>query len=244
MEYVVMFLYLFVIGSLIGWVIELFYRRFFSTKRWINPGFLNGPFLPLYGFGLSIMYFICLLALSWWMKAIIIAVLMTFIELIAGIIFINIMKIKLWDYSNERFNYKGIISLKYSIFWGILGIVFVFMVDPVFHVIINHLIGVTWLIFPLGLLYGLILSDFGNSINLAFRIRQTAIKAKELILYEYLKKYIAKQEKEKQGKRSFFFAFRSSDSVSRNTEKYIDYVKKQLQDSTNEKIQEKLHEIE
>ena len=115
MNYVISFLFLFMIGSLIGWLIELFYRRFVSTKKWINPGFLNGPYLPLYGFGLAIMYFICLIPTDWWVKAIIISILMTLIELIAGIIFINIMKIKLWDYSNQKLNYKGVICLKYSI---------------------------------------------------------------------------------------------------------------------------------
>ncbi|MBR0031622.1 MAG: hypothetical protein IJP61_04990, partial [Treponema sp.] len=45
--------FLFFAGSIIGWGIELFWRRFFSKnnpeKKWINPGFLTGPYLPLYG---------------------------------------------------------------------------------------------------------------------------------------------------------------------------------------------------
>lgn len=32
--------FLFFIGSTVGWVLELFYRRIISTKEWINPGFL------------------------------------------------------------------------------------------------------------------------------------------------------------------------------------------------------------
>ena len=35
--------FLYMLGSVGGWVIELFFRRFFSMKKWINPGFLNGP---------------------------------------------------------------------------------------------------------------------------------------------------------------------------------------------------------
>lgn len=48
--------FLFFIGSMIGWVLELFYRRMISEREWINPGFLVGPYLPLYGFGLSTFY--------------------------------------------------------------------------------------------------------------------------------------------------------------------------------------------
>lgn len=48
--------YLFFIGSVLGWVLELFYRRFISganpERKWINPGFCVGPYVPLYGFGL------------------------------------------------------------------------------------------------------------------------------------------------------------------------------------------------
>lgn len=62
-------LFLFFIGSLIGWVIELFFRRFCSpngrtTKKWVNPGFLVGPYLPLYGSGLCVLYMLASINLS------------------------------------------------------------------------------------------------------------------------------------------------------------------------------------
>ena len=34
-----------------------------------------------------------------------------------------------WDYSNQKFNYKGIISLKHFVAWGLLGIVAVKLYD-------------------------------------------------------------------------------------------------------------------
>ena len=46
-------LYLFFFGGVGGWVLELLFRRFFSganpERKWLNPGFLFGPCLPLYG---------------------------------------------------------------------------------------------------------------------------------------------------------------------------------------------------
>ena len=48
--------FLFFIGSVIGWGLELFFRRIISKGEWINPGFLVGPYLPLYGFGLCVFY--------------------------------------------------------------------------------------------------------------------------------------------------------------------------------------------
>ena len=48
--------FLFFVGSTFGWVLEVFFRRFFSSnnpeRKWIDPGFCVGPDLPLYGSGL------------------------------------------------------------------------------------------------------------------------------------------------------------------------------------------------
>ncbi len=52
------FLYIFIIGSFLGYLAEVLFRRFVSMKRWINPGFLKGPCLPLYGFGLGTLHLI------------------------------------------------------------------------------------------------------------------------------------------------------------------------------------------
>ncbi len=52
--------FLFFLGSVGGWVLELFFRKFLSASnpghKWINPGFCVGPYVPLYGFGLCISY--------------------------------------------------------------------------------------------------------------------------------------------------------------------------------------------
>lgn len=52
--------YLFFIGSVLGWVLELFYPalhlRRQSGAEVVNPGFCVGPYVPLYGFGLCILF--------------------------------------------------------------------------------------------------------------------------------------------------------------------------------------------
>lgn len=50
--------FIFFMGSMAGWVLEVLFRRFFSKanpeRKWINPGFCTGPYVPLYGLGLSL----------------------------------------------------------------------------------------------------------------------------------------------------------------------------------------------
>ena len=58
-------------------------------------------------------------------KALISAALITFIELIFGILFNILLKKNVWDYSNMPLNFKGQICLVYSIFWIFLSLLFI-----------------------------------------------------------------------------------------------------------------------
>ena len=95
--------FLFFVGSVSGWVLELFFRRFFSDanpeRKWINPGFCTGPYLPLYGCGLCLLFLIASLEKYhlfpgvFWNKAILFlfaAATMTAIEYLAGILCLKI----------------------------------------------------------------------------------------------------------------------------------------------------------
>ena len=141
MSDLLVFAFLFFIGSCLGWGIEVIFRKFFSHSnpqhKWINPGFLTGPYLPLYGFGLWGMYFVSYLskiamtgirAVDTVLILMIMAVVMTVIEYIAGVIFIRGMKVKLWDYSHERGNIQGIICPKFTLAWGVLGCFYYFFI--------------------------------------------------------------------------------------------------------------------
>ena len=134
--------FLFFVGSLFGWGIELFWRRFFSKnnpeRKWLNPGFLNCPYLPLYGLSLCTLFSLSFINVSGvserWIREtilfIVMALCITAMEYIAGLIFIKGMHIKLWDYSKNKFNIQGIICLQYTIYWYILSAVYYFLIHP------------------------------------------------------------------------------------------------------------------
>ena len=122
--------FLFSVGSLAGWVLELFYRRLVSSKQWINPGFLVGPYVPLYGFGVCTFYLLAQIPLNGIAVVIIMALTVTLIEYIAGIIFIKGMGVKLWDYSDRWGNIDGLICPLYTVLWGILGAMYYYLANP------------------------------------------------------------------------------------------------------------------
>jgi len=179
MKHLVILSTLFVVGSLLGWVIELFFRRFVSQKKWVNPGFLMGPYLPIYGFGVTILYGVSNIpfhiesqVLDTIIKILFIGVGMTLIEFIAGLIFIKGLKIKLWDYSNRKGNIMGIICPTFSLIWLVVGSLYYFLLNPVL------VMGITWIsenliyTFFIGMVIGAIVVDLCYSIHLATRLKE------------------------------------------------------------------------
>lgn len=209
--------FLFFIGSTLGWVMELFFRRFISSsnpqRKWINPGFCIGPYLPLYGCGLCLLFLIAsleeleLIDNPFLEKAALfltMAVCMTAIEYIAGIISLKVAKVRLWDYRNEWGNIQGIICPKFSLAWALLGAVYYFLIHP--H-IINALV---WLSenlafsFFIGLFFGVFIIDVIYSSRILVKLKQFAEENDVIVKYERLKSQIhAFQEKRAQRHRFF-----------------------------------------
>lgn len=179
--------FLFAVGSMGGWCIEVIFRRFFSKKnperKWLNPGFCLGPYLPLYGFGLVVLFFLSYFgeaigygetALSKVILFFVMALMMTLLELIAGILCTKVFKMKLWDYSKEWGNFMGIICPKFTLFWALLSAAYYFLVQP------NILDSLYWLAahltfsFFVGLFYGVFIIDVIVSSGVAVKIRAYA----------------------------------------------------------------------
>ena len=205
------FLYLFIIGSFLGWLLEIFFRRFFSQKKWTNPGFLKGPCLPLYGFGLCLLYFICTISLKYicngseipafykvdssftydgslsflWTSLIVVVLIgigMTLLEFIAGIIFIKGFRIKLWDYSTLKGNVMGIICPLFSFLWLVAGALFWFFVEPYVLILVRFFNEhIFGLTFFLGIYSGVLVIDIINSVKLASKLSGIAKKNKFVV---------------------------------------------------------------
>ncbi len=117
--------------SILGWMLEVSYRSL-RDKRFVNPGLLRGPYLPLYGTGaLLLMVAGSLLQGSHVLtKALAYFVVTTGLELGSGFIAQHFFQTRLWDYSDQRFNYRGHICLKFSLYWILLAFAFEYAVLP------------------------------------------------------------------------------------------------------------------
>lgn len=230
--------FLFFMGSILGWVLELFFRRIISkTGEWINPGFLVGPYLPLYGFGLCIFYLLSQIDLNSIWTIFIMMVAVTAIEYLAGIIFIKGMGVKLWDYSNEWGNVDGLICPLYMLIWGILGGIYYYFVNPYVLTSLSWLEDNLAFSFFIGLFFGVIIIDVAYSTRIVVRIRKFARENQLIIKYEEFKTSIAQQRVKNKERYSFVFAI--SNNVKAIEEHLNEYMKMQLK--RTDKIKKTVH---
>ena len=211
--------YLFFIGSIVGWVLELLYRNLTKkNEKWVNPGFCTGPYLPIYGFGLCALFLLAsleqysIIKNPFWNKAALFAAMavgMTVIEYAAGLFCLKYLKVRLWDYSNEWGNIQGIICPLFSLFWAILGAIYYFLIHPYI------LDGLNWLShnlafsFFIGMFFGVFIIDMANSAQLAVKLKRFAEENRVVLAYEGIKDHIQSFQRKKAKKYNFFTPFRS-----------------------------------
>lgn len=204
--------FLFFVGSTVGWGMELVFRKYFSDAnpehKWINPGFCTGPYLPIYGFGLCALYLLASMeqrfGLSKAVLFILMAVSMTAIEYIAGILCLKCSKLRLWDYSNEWGNVQGIICPKFSLFWAILGALYYFLIHPFILDALNWLSRNLAFSFFIGMFFGVFLVDYVHSAQLVNKIKAYAEDNHVVIRYEALKVQIRRTHELNRQKYHFF----------------------------------------
>ncbi len=220
--------FLFFVGSVLGWITEVLFRRFFSAKKWINPGFLTGPYLPLYGFGLVFLFGLSLLPVNtgyaWLDAALIILIMgacMTLLEYVTGLIFIRGMKIKLWDYSMRKGNIQGIICPLFSLIWTAVGAFYYLVLHSSVLKMVNWFEDNIAFAFFVGLIFGVFVVDLAHSIDLSVKIRKFAKENKVVIAFEKLKLSVKENIEAGKKRANFIFPFRSGEELEVQLKSYF-----------------------
>ena len=240
--------FLFYIGSSLGWVLELFFRRFISgnnpERKWINPGFMVGPYVPLYGMGLCILYLVSRLSERWqiadpvWnhiLMLLLMAAAMTAIEYIAGIMTLKVMHTRLWDYSKRWGNIDGLICPLFSAIWALMGAVYYFLVDPYILRALDWLSRNLAFSFVIGAFFGVFAIDFVYSTQLMVKIRNFAREKNVVVRYEELKAYF--KEGRARGRQHFFLSLHTEVPLREKLQQYYEYRR-----SRREELERILHD--
>ena len=145
--------------SFIGWCAEVCAAAI-HKRKFVNRGFVGGPFCPIYGTGaVACAIFLPELMGNPFFLFLGGAILSSFIEFVTGALLEKIFHRKWWDYSDIRFNFEGYVCLRYSLLWGALAVLMIYLADPFLASLlafIPHIVGVI----ILWVLAGILAIDF------------------------------------------------------------------------------------
>lgn len=118
-------LWLFFIYSVAGWVTEVF-LKFLEYKRFINRGFLIGPYCPIYGAGAVLITvggkLLSPVDRTWAMSFLIAFVLCGLLEYLTSYILEKYFHARWWDYTERPMNLHGRVWIGNLILFGIGGV--------------------------------------------------------------------------------------------------------------------------
>lgn len=129
--------WIFIIYAFLGWCTEVAYAAV-DTGKFVNRGFLNGPYCPIYGCGIVIVVSILtpikdnLFVLFFGSL-----LLTTVLEFLTGFLLEKIFHNKWWDYSAYPFNIKGYVCLKFSLYWGLACTFVMDIIHPMIYKLIS-----------------------------------------------------------------------------------------------------------
>lgn len=153
----------FFIYSILGFVLESFLA--WISRSGFKSGILYGPWTPIYGIGVVVIlllsnYFFMNLHMPRWIETIvvfiIVAIFLSCLELIGGVLIEKIFNISFWSYENHKFNIGSYISLEMTFIWGIATVLFIYIVNPLFKKIIELIPNALTIVFLI-----IMVMDFG-----------------------------------------------------------------------------------
>lgn len=115
--------------SVLGWMYEATYSSIIEG-RFVNPGFLNGPYCPAYGVGVVAAIVFLSKIKNNFVFALASAVVATVIEFFTSFVLELIYDARWWDYSNHPFNIDGRVCLDAFVFFAIGALICVRLIHP------------------------------------------------------------------------------------------------------------------
>jgi len=135
-------LFFFYFYCFLGWIWETCYVSVLKAK-WVNRGFMRGPFLPIYGSGaIVVLIFTLPFRTNAGLVFVVGMVSATVLEYFTGVVMERMFHVRYWDYSNQHMNLNGHICLTSSLAWGVFSVLLTMhghmLVERiVFHMSIN-----------------------------------------------------------------------------------------------------------
>lgn len=157
----------FIIYSFLGFIVETIFGMLTKGVIESRQSCLFGPFCCIYGLGAMVMIpGLQKFKKSNWALFFAGAVEGSIVEYVMSWIGEIIFQIKWWDYSNMPFNINGRITLTFTVFWGLLALVLIRLINPYIERGINKLSKRWFNILTIGLTIFLVLDLLVTALGL------------------------------------------------------------------------------
>ena len=152
LQNVELYILLFYVYSFLGWFMESI-GGIFVVKKYVNRGFLIGPYCPVYGTGVVLITLLLNNSTDNCISLFInVMVICGVLEYLTGYLMEKIFKARWWDYSDNRFNINGRVCLETLVPFSIMGTLFLYVINPI---LINLFVSapdilihiITWVLF-------------------------------------------------------------------------------------------------
>lgn len=162
---------LFFFCSVLGWLMEVT-CKLIQFRRFINRGFLIGPYCPIYGFG---AVFVTWLLSDFSASPVAVFGLAVLIcgtlEYLTSYLMEKLFHARWWDYSQKKFNLNGRVCADTLLPFGLLGLTMIYFVKPWFFGLLGRVPDATLHWISYGLL-AILLSDVVVSTLVLSKIRK------------------------------------------------------------------------
>ena len=146
------YILLFFLYSFLGWVMEVT-LKYIELKRFINRGFLIGPYCPIYGCGAVLITLFLQRFINDPITLFVYGIIIcSILEYMTSFIMEKLFNARWWDYSTKKFNINGRICLETMIPFGLLGLAIMYIINPFFLKILDKISSKTIIIISIVLI--------------------------------------------------------------------------------------------
>lgn len=178
MEKFSLYFILFLIYSFMGWSIEVV-NSLISEKKFVNRGFMLGPYCPIYGYSAIIMVLYLDQYRDNVLTVFLLAVVVcSVVEYLVSYVMEKLFNARWWDYSNRKFNINGRVCLTNAFLFGILGVILVYFINPFLYGLLSEVNTKVLMIISIILLV-LFVIDFITSMGVTCKLKNSMKRIKK-----------------------------------------------------------------
>lgn len=178
MEKFSLYFILFLIYSFMGWSIEVV-NSLISEKKFVNRGFMLGPYCPIYGYSAIIMVLYLDQYRDNVLTVFLLAVVVcSVVEYLVSYAMEKLFNARWWDYSNRKFNINGRVCLTNAFLFGILGVILVYFINPFLYGLLSEVNTKVLMIISIILLV-LFVIDFITSMGVTCKLKNSMKRIKK-----------------------------------------------------------------